>query len=187
VLGSVPSGFLGVILLKSLGHGDRLQADLKVLLGGALLMAASTIIAKSVVQRRRGTAPTGEMADLVVRPLPTVAIGILGGLVVGMTSVGSGSLMIVLLLMLYPSLSASQLVGTDLVQAVPLVLAAAIGHLLWGEFERGLTTSLLIGSVPGVIIGAQISSRVAGGVAWFVTRRRARAPHAATAGSASPG
>jgi hypothetical protein len=50
-------------------------------------------------------------------------------------------------------------VGTDLVQAVPLVLAAAIGHLLWGDFAFGITTSLLLGSIPGVIIGAQISSR----------------------------
>ena len=76
-----------------------------------------------------------------------------------MTSVGSGSLMIVALMLLYPTLSSKELVGTDLVQAVPLVLAAAIGHLLWGEFEIGLTSSLLIGSVPGVIIGAHVSSR----------------------------
>ena len=76
-----------------------------------------------------------------------------------MTSVGSGSLMIVALMLLYPMLSSKELVGTDLVQAVPLVLAAAIGHLLWGEFELGLTGSLLIGSIPGVIIGAHVSSR----------------------------
>src|SRR5262249_7360003 len=86
-------------------------------------------------------------------------VGLWGGAIVGMTSVGSGSLMIVALMMLYPTLSSKELVGTDLVQAVPLVLAAAIGHLLWGEFELGLTTSLLLGSIPGVIIGAQISSR----------------------------
>ena len=62
-------------------------------------------------------------------------------------------------MLLYPTLSSKELVGTDLVQAVPLVLAAAIGHLLWGEFELGLTGSLLIGSIPGVIIGAHVSSR----------------------------
>jgi hypothetical protein len=67
--------------------------------------------------------------------------------------------MIVALMLLYPMLSARELVGTDLVQAVPLVLAAAIGHLIWGEFELGITSSLLIGSIPGVIIGAHISSR----------------------------
>jgi uncharacterized membrane protein YfcA len=94
-----------------------------------------------------------------VRRAATLTIGLVGGTIVGMTSVGSGSLMIVALMLLYPTLSAKELVGTDLVQAVPLVLAAAIGHLIWGEFELGITGSLLIGSVPGVIIGAQISSR----------------------------
>src|SRR4051812_12065013 len=148
VVGSVPSAFLGVLILKSLGSGDALQADLKKLLGAALLMAAGTIIAKTVVQSRRATAPDGDASTIRIRPLPTVLIGITGGLVVGMTSVGSGSLMIVLLLLLYPSLKASQLVGTDLVQAIPLVGAASLGHLLYGDFQLGLTTSLLIGALP---------------------------------------
>ena len=86
-------------------------------------------------------------------------IGILGGLVVGLTSVGSGSLIIVMLLLLYPRMSLSELVGTDLVQAVPLVASAAIGHLLFGNFKMGLTVSILIGSLPGVFIGARFSSR----------------------------
>jgi uncharacterized membrane protein YfcA len=67
--------------------------------------------------------------------------------------------MIVALMVLYPMLSTKELVGTDLVQAVPLVFAAALGHLLWGDFELSLTTSLLIGSIPGVIIGAHLSAR----------------------------
>ena len=69
------------------------------------------------------------------RPLATVAIGMLGGIIVGITSVGSGSLMIVLLLFLYPTMGASQLVGTDLTQAVPLTLAAALGALAFGHVE----------------------------------------------------
>jgi uncharacterized membrane protein YfcA len=95
---------------------------------------------------------------LVVRPIPTILVGALGGLVVGMTSVGSGSLIIVTLLLLYPSLKANQLVGTDLVQAVPLVGAAALGHILYGDFQLALTTSLLIGSIPGCYLGAKVSS-----------------------------
>ena len=77
----------------------------------------------------RASARHGIIRDVAVRPLPTVAIGVVGGFVVGMTSVGSGSLMIVLLLFLYPVLGANQLVGTDLTQAVPLTLAAALGAL----------------------------------------------------------
>ena len=76
-----------------------------------------------------------------------------------MTSVGSGSLIIVLLLLLYPSLAAGQLVGTDLVQAVPLVGAAALGHLFFGDVSFAVAGSLLVGAIPGVLIGARISSR----------------------------
>jgi hypothetical protein len=81
-----------------------------------------------------------------------------GGLVVGMTSVGSGSLMIVLLLFVYPMLGANQLVGTDLTQAVPLTLAAALGALAFGHVELSVTTSLVIGSVPAVLLGSLLSS-----------------------------
>ncbi len=96
---------------------------------------------------------------LVLKPGATLAIGILGGLVVGVTSVGSGSLMMILLLMLYPRLRLKELVGTDLVQAVPLVASAAVAHLLFGDFELGLTASILVGSIPGVFLGARFSSR----------------------------
>ncbi len=76
-----------------------------------------------------------------------------------MTSVGSGSLMIVLLLFLYPVLGANQLVGTDLTQAVPLTMAAALGALAFGHVEFSVTTSIVIGSVPAVLVGSLISSR----------------------------
>ena len=82
----------------------------------------------------------------------------IGGIVVGMTSVGSGSLMIVMLLFLYPMIGANQLVGTDLTQAVPLTLAAALGALAFGHVEFGVTASLIIGSVPAVLVGSLLSS-----------------------------
>lgn len=158
-LGSVPSAFAGVLILQSLGEGSGLQDTIKRLLGVALLVAASTIVAKSVVAARRSSAIVASVADVAIRPLPTLAIGLVGGLVVGMTSVGSGSLMIVLLLLLYPSLRASQLVGTDLVQAIPLVGAASLGHVLFGDFRLGLTTSLLVGALPAVYVGARLSAK----------------------------
>lgn len=160
-LGSVPSAFAGVLLLRSLGDGGGVQDTIKWLLGAALLVAASTIVAKAAVQRRRTATDAGHLVDvreIVVRPLPSVAIGVLGGLVVGMTSVGSGSLMIVLLLVLYPRLTAGSLVGTDLVQAIPLVGSAALGHLLFGDFRLDVAGSLLIGALPGVYIGARFSA-----------------------------
>ena len=70
----------------------------------------------------------------------------------------------VALLMLYPGLSAVRLVGTDLVQAVPLVASASVGHLLFGDFRLDLTASLLIGALPGVYLGARVSSSAPGGI-----------------------
>jgi len=75
-----------------------------------------------------------------------------------MTSVGSGSLIIVTLMFLYPRLTTAQLVGTDLVQAIPLVGSAAIGHLIFGDFKLGLTSSLLLGAIPAVYLGARLSA-----------------------------
>ena len=89
---------------------------------------------------RTGRHPSDD--DPAVRPLPTLLIGALGGLLVGITSVGSGSVIMIALLMLYPGLSAVRLVGTDLVQAVPLVLAAALSNIAL----HGLDWAILIPS-----------------------------------------
>ncbi len=159
-LGSIPSAFAGVLLLNALG-GDNISSTVKLYLGIALLMAATSMVIRHEINRRRGTnvAVAGAQHVLVVRPVPTLMIGVVGGLIVGMTSVGSGSLIIVLLLLLYPSLAAGQLVGTDLVQAVPLVGAAALGHFFFGDVKFGLAGALMLGAIPGVLIGARISSR----------------------------
>jgi len=158
VAGSVPAAFAGVLLLRALGEGQATQDALKVMLGIALLVASAAMIAKTWLGRARrcGEADSGEPA---VRPTVTVAIGVVGGLLVGLTSVGSGPLIIVMLMAAYPMLRSSSLVGTDLVQAVPLVASAALGHVLFGDFRLGPTTSLLIGALPGVYFGARWSSR----------------------------
>jgi uncharacterized membrane protein YfcA len=94
-----------------------------------------------------------------VRPMRTALVGAFGGLVVGLTSVGSGSLILVLLRLLHPGLKASRLVGTDLAQAIPLVGAAAVGHMLFGHVDFGLAGALMLGALPGVYVGARLSSR----------------------------
>ena len=157
VMGSVPSAFLGVVLLKTLGQGAGLQGIVKTALGVALLVVAFGLVVKPLLTRSRQ--PGDSMMPIQVKKLPTLLIGIAGGLIVGLTSVGSGSLMIILLLMLYPSFKLSELVGTDLVQAVPLVASAALGHILFGDFKLALTASILVGAIPGVFLGAQLSSR----------------------------
>jgi hypothetical protein len=131
-----------------------------VFLGAALLVGAAAMALRFVLDRRAGNARTAFVTEVHPRPLLTLAIGVVGGLIVGMTSVGSGSLMIVGLLFIYPKLGANQLVGTDLTQAVPLTLAAALGALAFGHVEVSVTGSLIIGSVPAVLIGSLLSSSV---------------------------
>ncbi len=158
VLGSVPMAFAGAYLLHLIGDGGAAQQRVETALGAALLTGAAAMVLRFVLDVRGGHRRQGTVANVPVRPLPTVLIGMVGGVIVGMTSVGSGSLMIVLLLFLYPMIGASQLVGTDLTQAVPLTLAAALGALAFGHVELSVTTSLVIGSVPAVLLGSYLSS-----------------------------
>lgn len=171
-VGSVPAAFGGVLVMRALGDGQRVQDIVQVSLGVALLIAASGLAVRAYMRllerarRRDGSAdplPQGR-PEVAVRIVPTVAVGVVGGLVVGLTSVGSGSLVIISLMALYPLLKASSLVGTDLVQAVPLVASAALGHILFGDFRLDLTASLILGSVPGAWLGARLSSRAPGGL-----------------------
>jgi uncharacterized membrane protein YfcA len=160
VAGSVPMAFFGAYLLSLLGNAKQAQEHVELALGIALLVGASAMVLRYLMDVRGGQARSKRIHEIVARPLPTVVVGMIGGVVVGMTSVGSGSLMIILLLFLYPTLGAKQLVGTDLTQAVPLTAAAALGALVFGHVQFGVTASLIIGSVPAVLIGALVSSSV---------------------------
>jgi uncharacterized membrane protein YfcA len=161
LVAAVPAAFVGVFVLNALGDGAQLQERIKLGLGAALLMAFGAMLLRQLLARRqRDDGPLDpDGLGSAIRPLPTIIVGALGGLVVGMTSVGSGSMIIVALMWLYPRLSNRALVGTDLVQAVPLVGSAALAHVFFGDVQFGLTVSLLVGSLPGVFVGAQISSR----------------------------
>ncbi len=176
-VGSVPSAFCGVLIARALGDGNQVQDVIAKAMGVTLLLAAAGLAIRGYLAMKdrasrradRRTAEPGSPASepppvIAVRPVPTVLVGIVGGLSVGMTSVGSGSLIIVTLLALYPALKANQLVGTDLFQAVPLVWAAALGHILFGDFKLEVTAALLAGSIPGVLVGSMISARAPGGL-----------------------
>jgi uncharacterized protein len=171
-LGSMPAAFSGVVIARSLGGGDNVQNVIRIALGIALLISAAGLIVRAYIRLVEHARVRDGRADplpqgrprVEVRPLPVVVIGIIGGIVVGMTSVGSGSLIIIALMSLYPRLTANELVGTDLVQAVPLVASAAVGHIIFGDFQLALTTSLLVGCIPGVWLGAHLSARAPGGL-----------------------
>jgi uncharacterized membrane protein YfcA len=158
-LGSIPSAFAGAALINHLGHSSNVNGVIRYILGATLLVAATAMVLKAALASKRTGPPGTSEVPISVKPLPTIAIGVVGGFVVGLTSVGSGSLLIVMLMLLYPRLSGSRLVGTDLAQAIPLVGAAALGHAVFGSVHLDLTASLLVGSIPGVYFGARFSSR----------------------------
>jgi uncharacterized membrane protein YfcA len=169
-VGSIPAAFAGVFVARALGSGSNVQDIVQKALGVALVIAAAGLFMRAYLRlaerarhrdAHRSADPVGP-PDVLVRPTATLIIGAVGGLVVGMTSVGSGSLIIIALMLLYPTLRASELVGTDLVQAVPLVASAALGHILFGDLQLSVTGALLVGSIPGAYIGAQLSSRLPG-------------------------
>ena len=169
--GSIPAAFAGVLVLHATGDSESVEHTTKIFLGVTLTLAAGAMIFKAWLQGRRSAqaraghrATLGPGGTIHLRIPLTIAIGAVGGLLVGLTSVGSGSIIIVCLMLSYPELRGAQLVGTDLVQAVPLVTSAALAHILVGDFELALTTSILIGALPAVYVGARLSSRAPDGV-----------------------
>ncbi|GAB3428912.1 sulfite exporter TauE/SafE family protein [Flindersiella endophytica] len=177
---AIPAAFAGAFLLQLLGDGQELQDRAKLLIGAALLLMVCGVLIRMLLDRRRnpGAAQAGAGASagagdndepVRARPLAIALIGLAGGLLVGLTSVGSGSLIIVLLMLTHPRLRANHLVATDLVQAIPLVAAATAGHLIFGDANLGLAAVLLIGAIPGVVIGALVSVRApSGALRWIL-------------------
>jgi uncharacterized membrane protein YfcA len=170
-VGSIPAAFIGVFVLHATGDNVQVEDTTKLLLGITLIIAAGAMVFRASLQARRSSeARAGRRVTLQpggtinVRIPVTIALGAVGGLMVGLTSVGSGSIIIICLMLLYPQLRGAHLVGTDLVQAVPLVAAAALAHILVGDFELALTASILIGALPAVYVGARLSSRAPDGI-----------------------
>ena len=163
---SVPSAFAGAVLIGLVGRRAGMADDLKLVIGVALCASVAMMLARQLVDRRRNRrrdAAAGTPGDadreVVIHPGRTLVIGAIGGFAVGLTSVGAGSVIIALLLIAYPALRPAQLVGTDIVQAIPLVAAATLGHLLFGDVRFALTTALLLGALPGVYLGARLSAQ----------------------------
>jgi uncharacterized protein len=168
ITGSVPFAFAGGFIVKAVGDAEARTEFLTNAIGCALLLAAGSYALRMYLQLRFVTGGNVMSTDEPhVRAGTTIMVGAIGGLLVGITSVGSGSLIMVALLLLYPTLSAVRLVGTDLVQAVPLVLAAAVGHVLTEGVTWAVLVPLVLGGTPGTFLGA----RLAGWVSQSVIRR----------------
>ncbi|KHL18873.1 hypothetical protein CLV56_1350 [Mumia flava] len=161
IVGSVPTAAAGAFIIDAVGTDESQTTFVKTAIGCALIFTAVTYTLRMYLGMR--AAARGVVAgdtDPAVRPIPTLIVGAVGGLLVGITSVGSGSLIMVALLLLYPTLSAVRLVGTDLVQAVPLVMSAAITHVIVSGVDVGVLVPLIVGGMPGTFLGARIANRV---------------------------
>jgi uncharacterized membrane protein YfcA len=162
-VGSVPAAGLTLWLLARSGaHGDSAHGLVTIVLGWTLIVTAVTIVFRRtivnfLVTDRRPLAP-GKTTVL------TIALGVVLGALVSLTSVGAGAIGMTVLLVLYPKRDVAQLVGSDIAHAVPLTLLAGIGHWMMGSVNWTLLLTLLTGSVPGIIIGSLLAVRTPDGV-----------------------
>ena len=161
VIGSVPAAFLGAYLLHVLGNSKSAQTHIETVLGIALLIGASAMVLRFVLDRRSGQNRLGVVHDLKPRPLPTVVIGIVGGVIVGLTSVGSGSLMIVLLLFRVPDdrRQPARRNRSDSSRPADPGRCARRADLRSRRGRRD-RDRLIIGSVPAVLVGSMLSSTI---------------------------
>jgi uncharacterized membrane protein YfcA len=152
--GSVPASILAVSLIAWLEHRRvaGLEHGLARGIGGALVVAAGLLAWRAL------SGGTPQVHPVEHRRFAIIAVGALGGLLVGLTSVGSGSVIMALLVFFVP-LEPRTLVGSDVVHGAILVGVAAAGHALLGNVDAALAAQLLVGSVPGVIVGSRLTLR----------------------------
>ena len=159
-LGSVPAAGLTVLLLRQLGaQGHGAAGLISAVLGVALLLTAASLIFRQRlldhVKRRPASADFQKRA-----PALTILVGAILGVLVTISSVGAGALGVTALTFLYPQLATRRIVGSDIAHAVPLTLVAGLGHWWLGTVDVVLLVSLLIGSLPGIALGAHFAAKV---------------------------
>jgi uncharacterized protein len=157
--GSVPATVVTLLILSRFGaQNGATNHVITFVLGIALIVTAIAILFRSVILNY--FARRGGKADPRRTAIATVILGAILGVLVSISSVGAGAIGVTVLLVLYPALPASKLVGSDIAHAVPLTLIAGFGHWLMGSVNFPLLLSLLTGSIPGIIIGSLISTRM---------------------------
>ena len=157
--GSLPAALLTLYGLVRLGApSDSVSKLVSTVLGAALLVTAVSLMFRNPIRR---WATRGRHTKAPRRAaLLTVLTGLVLGVVVSVSSVGAGAIGVTVLILLYPHLSISRIVGSDIAHAVPLTLAAGLGHWWIGSVNWSLFAALITGSIPGIIIGSLVASRV---------------------------
>nr|WP_297352225.1 sulfite exporter TauE/SafE family protein [uncultured Caldimonas sp.] len=158
LLGSIPAAVVTIALMHYTGVTKGWASALTFSLGIALLLTAVTVAYKqawhSLALRLQRWLPEHR------KPALTVLAGLILGVLVSLSSIGAGAIGATLILFLYPQLETRRLVGTDIAHAVPLTLVAGIGHATLGHVDWGLLVALLLGSIPGIWLGAQLTRKM---------------------------
>ncbi len=156
--GSIPASLATIALMHLTGLTKGWASALTFSLGIALLLTAVTVAFKQIWVK------VGHWLERWIhdgnRPALTILCGFVLGVLVSLSSIGAGAIGATLILLLYPKLAAHRIVGTDIAHAVPLTLVAGIGHATLGNVEWALLGSLLIGSIPGIWIGSQLTRKM---------------------------
>jgi len=160
-IGSIPATILTLLWMAFTRTAQTSHGTIVHALGTVLLVTAVAMLARKKIQaygaRMRTTTAA---AFLAAQPWLTVLAGVVLGVAVPLTSVGAGALGTVMLLYIYPlRMNGSRLAGTDIVHAIPIVVISGIGHLIMGNVDFVLLISLLVGSIPGVLVGALIATK----------------------------
>jgi len=157
-LGSVPASILSLYFLYRLGvHGISAAKLITVVLGFALMLTAVTLVFRSQIvafAAARFPEPSAKTTAYL-----TTLLGAVLGVLITLSSVGAGAIGVTVLILLYPRLNMSRVIGSDIAHAVPLTLIAGLGHWWLGSVNFGLLGSLLTGSIPGIIIGSYFAAR----------------------------
>jgi uncharacterized membrane protein YfcA len=158
LLGSLPAALATIGLMHATGITKGWASALTLSLGIALLLTA-VVVAYKQAWIRVGLKLERWLPESR-KPALTIASGALLGVLVTLSSIGAGALGATLILLVYPRLPAQRLVGTDIAHAVPLTLVAGIGHATLGHVDWALLAALLVGSLPGIWLGAQMTRRM---------------------------
>ncbi len=160
-LGSLPATIAALLFLRlHVSDGHHLALVTSTALGIGLILSALSVLAGSLLKAR----DRKEFASIEMRggrrAVLTMLLGGALGILVTLSSVGAGAVGIVLLLLLYPRIEIPKVVGTDIAHAVPLTLVAGLGHASMGNVDYGILGSLLLGSIPGILLGSRMGSRI---------------------------
>ncbi|HEX2803331.1 MAG TPA: sulfite exporter TauE/SafE family protein [Sphingomicrobium sp.] len=160
--GSIPAAIVTLVVLNAMHWSQVKHGWLPFALGLVLLVTATATLARPALHRWVVARSDGGQVTPPPMQVPlTVLAGAVLGVLVTLTSIGAGALGATLLVFLYPvRLNTKQIVGTDIVHAIPLTFVAGIGHLVIGSVDGGLLLNLLIGSIPGIIVGSLLVHRV---------------------------